>query len=641
MATEKKNQTWEIFKAYLMLGLFLTYFLFITAFAVFIFSLSLLCIVLFVPEMFGSVGEIISGLFMILLIGFVNYAIFKATITPIIRLVAQQRSKLGWEITKDQAPLLFEVIDEVAERVGSKKPKHVFLFDGANASASFDSPITSIFYPVPKNLSIGLDLFVGSNKSELKSILAHEFGHFSQKTMHVGTCAYAAETICTGYLEALASMRGEVNIFIYLIILLHWNIVKLLAKGVHATYRSLERRMEFDADEIAAETYTPAIYTSAFCKIKAQEYQLQGFGQVFGSLIAEGEYVVDRFNCQEYWWKLFPHYSQFDISATKILTHIPQVANPHISIIDKEDTHPTDMARIDNVAKIAKHNDIIIDTKPSIELLPQTLIEEYYQELNTNNLKVISLEQFKKWFQSYAANNYMDARTFTYFSHPFIQFDTNESSQIVVSSPFTFENAKQLEEYESVFVDNLILKQLSKGILPYANLKYDNIEIKTLQELKEKHQAQLKLAAHSASTIYKQIFAYLISQENVDSYIVTQLFNNIIAVSNDISELLDIIYTIHAKAKVSEDNEVDVGKQEKDFKAIIRKYDDSALQQFCTQDVIETIHSIHYKSYNMITHTNWNLVNELLHAINYFSSILRNMEESYKMRLSHIAARFF
>lgn len=41
-----------------------------------------------------------------------------------------------------------------------------------------------------KNLQIGLGLINTVSQTELKAILAHEFGHFSQKSMKIGSYVY-------------------------------------------------------------------------------------------------------------------------------------------------------------------------------------------------------------------------------------------------------------------------------------------------------------------------------------------------------------------------------------------------------------------------------------------------------------------
>ena len=91
------------------------------------------------------------------------------------------------EIKRNQEPELFKLIDEVVQEVGTDQPKKLFLSNDVNAFVNYNSPFWSMFFPVRKNLTIGMGLINTTTVSELKAILAHEFGHFSQKSMKVGS----------------------------------------------------------------------------------------------------------------------------------------------------------------------------------------------------------------------------------------------------------------------------------------------------------------------------------------------------------------------------------------------------------------------------------------------------------------------
>ncbi len=94
------------------------------------------------------------------------------------------------EITQSQEPELFKMINDIVLEVGTSFPKKVYLSSEVNASVFYDSSFWSMFLPVKKNLQIGLGLINAVTKEELKAILAHEFGHFSQRTMKVGSYVY-------------------------------------------------------------------------------------------------------------------------------------------------------------------------------------------------------------------------------------------------------------------------------------------------------------------------------------------------------------------------------------------------------------------------------------------------------------------
>lgn len=51
------------------------------------------------------------------------------------------------------------------------------------------------FFRFQKNLQIGVGLINSTTQQELIAILAHEFGHFSQRSMKVGTYVYQANQV--------------------------------------------------------------------------------------------------------------------------------------------------------------------------------------------------------------------------------------------------------------------------------------------------------------------------------------------------------------------------------------------------------------------------------------------------------------
>jgi len=64
-----------------------------------------------------------------------------------------------------------------------------------NASVSYDLSLINFIIPSKKNLEIGLGLVNVLTVCELTAVLAHEFGHFTQRSMAVGRWLYIAQQI--------------------------------------------------------------------------------------------------------------------------------------------------------------------------------------------------------------------------------------------------------------------------------------------------------------------------------------------------------------------------------------------------------------------------------------------------------------
>ncbi|SMC52482.1 M48 family metallopeptidase [Chryseobacterium sp. YR221] len=169
------------------------------------------------------------------------------------------------EITRTQEPQLFKMIDEIVKEAETDFPKKVYLSYDVNASVFYDSSFWSMFLPIKKNLTIGVGLINTSTKQELKAVLSHEFGHFSQRSMKVGSYVYNVNQIIFNLvnddqsyrnsIESWASMSGYFSIFAAISLFITNKIQWVLSKMysfVNIRHMALSREMEFHADEVAA-----------------------------------------------------------------------------------------------------------------------------------------------------------------------------------------------------------------------------------------------------------------------------------------------------------------------------------------------------------------------------------------------------
>lgn len=99
------------------------------------------------------------------------------------------------EVTAADQPALFEFLHRLADQTGAPRPHRVFLSSRVNASVSYDLSLLNLLFPSKKNLEIGLGLVNTLTLGELKAVLAHEFGHFTQRSMAVGRWVATAQQI--------------------------------------------------------------------------------------------------------------------------------------------------------------------------------------------------------------------------------------------------------------------------------------------------------------------------------------------------------------------------------------------------------------------------------------------------------------
>jgi len=168
------------------------------------------------------------------------------------------------EITPTEQPKLFAYLHDLADATGAPRPHRVFVSARVNAAVFYDLSFRNLILPSKKNLEIGLGLVEALSLDEMKAVVAHEFGHFAQKTMAVGRWVYVAQQVAahiiaarTGFdrmLAFVASIDLRVAWIGWIMQLFVWAIRAILDtffRLVLLAKRALGRQMEFQADRVA------------------------------------------------------------------------------------------------------------------------------------------------------------------------------------------------------------------------------------------------------------------------------------------------------------------------------------------------------------------------------------------------------
>ncbi|WP_169791686.1 M48 family metallopeptidase [Sandaracinus amylolyticus] len=181
-------------------------------------------------------------------------------------LVRQARARDEWiELLPAREPVLFAFLARLAKEVGAPVPRRVYVAPDVNAAVFQDTTLLSLVLPSRKQLVIGLGLINSLDLRELKAVLAHELGHFSQRSMRLGSYVYFGQQI----LVQLVAGRDAVDVAIDQLrfasrrelSLVGWTAYGLVAsmRAVLATTyrlvtladRALSREMELHADRVA------------------------------------------------------------------------------------------------------------------------------------------------------------------------------------------------------------------------------------------------------------------------------------------------------------------------------------------------------------------------------------------------------
>ncbi|MCJ8155631.1 M48 family metallopeptidase [Chryseobacterium sp. SSA4.19] len=300
------------------------------------------------------------------------------------------------EITHENQPELFSLIDEVVKETGVNKPGKVFLSSEVNASVSYNSVFWSMFLPVKKNITIGMGLINTTTVGELKTVLAHEFGHFSQKSMKIGGYVSQAEKIIfdTVYnnkdfenslkynsahwifqLSASVSI-AFINVFQY--------VLKLFSDFLFKNNASLRREMEFHADSVATYVTNPKEQASALLRLSLSDTALNS-ALVFYAESNQAYYPENIFENQTALMRILSERNSYpyENNLPKVnLEDLVRYNKTKIEIEDQWSFHPENDKRIEMIWKnrtknIPENNDLAKNIIRGFDEVCKVLTEKY------------------------------------------------------------------------------------------------------------------------------------------------------------------------------------------------------------------------------------------------------------------------
>ncbi|MBS0029346.1 M48 family metallopeptidase [Chitinophaga sp. 22321] len=222
------------------------------------------------------------GLSLILLGGMVLFFLAKFLFNK-----RQAANPYRMQVFADHHPRLFDFITQLVKDTRIRFPKKVFVVPDMNATIFYNSSFLSLFWPARKNLEIGLGLINSVNVSELKMLLVHEFAHFSQRSMKLGSYIYTLNKMLYNMLyenerweelELRWSSGGSLLSFFAHITTRILNAMQLLLRKIYflinRQYLELSKEMEFYADTVAVGLTSTATAVSGLRRQEMGSYCL-------------------------------------------------------------------------------------------------------------------------------------------------------------------------------------------------------------------------------------------------------------------------------------------------------------------------------------------------------------------------------
>lgn len=217
----------------------------------------------------------------------------------------------GHEITAADQPELFSFLNALADRIGAPRPHRVFVSPEVNAAVFFDLSIANLIIPTKKNLIIGLGLVNVLNRTELAAVLAHEFGHFAQRSMLVGRWVYIGDQLARAiiarrdfidsFLEGLSRFDLRVAWIGWIMRIVFWSIrsvIETAFRWVVLAHRALSREMEFQADLVAVSVTGSDALIQALFRMRPADEDFSRSLNFAMQQFAKGHKVEDLFAIQ-------------------------------------------------------------------------------------------------------------------------------------------------------------------------------------------------------------------------------------------------------------------------------------------------------------------------------------------------------
>jgi Zn-dependent protease with chaperone function len=445
------------------------------------------------------------------------------------------------EITEEQEPRLFEFINEIVQEVKTPFPQKIYLSPEVNASVFYDSGFWSMFLPVKKNLQIGMGLVNSISAIEFKAILAHEFGHFSQRSMKVGSYVYNVNKVIynmlyenTSYQQMVngwANISGYFSFFVGIVIRIVRGIQWILQKVysvVNVSYMALSREMEFHADEVAANTAGSNPLITSLLRMELADHAYNTVLGYYNNKIPESVKTSNIYPQQQYVMNFLAKESKLPVE-----NNLPQVDENHLSrynksklvIKDQWASHPATSERV-AALKNLNIKTPIEDLRPAIALfsdtqnLQTTLTGQLFSTVaypapaTINNNEQFVEEYTKKYEESVfnkIYNNYYDHKNTVPFEMDSME-PFNGTGEINRSTIFGSEMVDQV--YTSLALENdiQVLNQLKQGKTAVKSFDYNGTKFtpKSSAQLVPQLEAELETIRKTLAENDIDIYRYFL-----------------------------------------------------------------------------------------------------------------------------------
>jgi Zn-dependent protease with chaperone function len=250
----------------------------------------------------------------------------------------------GPRLKREDHPDLFAMLDDVAAATEQEMPREVYAEIDVNAWVAERGGVFGA--GSRRVMALGLPLMRALTVTELRAVLAHEFGHFHGGDTRLGTWVYKTRCAIANTLDSLSESVVQFVFHAY-------------GKLFLRVTQSISRQQEYDADALAARIVGP-------------EHLASGLRKVHGAAVAFGPYLESEFGpatAKGFLPPLSDGFGQF-LASERISEGVTEAIDAELRAPRQEpyDSHPPLAHRV-AALRGTGHSSCAPDDRPATRLL--------------------------------------------------------------------------------------------------------------------------------------------------------------------------------------------------------------------------------------------------------------------------------
>lgn len=166
----------------------------------------------------------------------------------------KERDIVGVEVTPAEQPVLWTRVRQLAEQVGTRAPRKLYLVPDVNAAVWENTRLLGLI-PGSRRMVIGVPVLIALTPAQLDAVLAHELGHYGNRDTRVGALVGRTRQSVLGALRAAVPRQGRFRLpgGTLFLALFRWYAMVVLRVTQQAS-----RAQEYAADRVAGRIAGPA-----------------------------------------------------------------------------------------------------------------------------------------------------------------------------------------------------------------------------------------------------------------------------------------------------------------------------------------------------------------------------------------------